>query len=126
MKSGGGVVVLGVAGARTFTNYDAFCEKMNLAIASWGMPERVVSGGARGADSLARRWCKEHNVPIDEKKPNWERNGRAAALMRNTEIVADATHLIAFPSHTGSGTQDTMRKAEKKGIPQIVYWVDDE
>lgn len=120
MKSG---VILAVSGARTFTDYEVFCAKMELAVASWGMPERVVSGGARGADSLARRWCKEHHVPIDEKIPDWEHNGRGAALMRNTEIVADATHLIAFPSHSGSGTQDTMRKAEKKGIPQIIYWI---
>jgi hypothetical protein len=43
-------------------------------------------------------------------KPNWNL-GKAAGILRNTDIVNECTHIIGFPSKNGRGTQDSMRKA---------------
>lgn len=64
-------------------------------------------------------------MEIEELLPDWKGPlGKRAGLARNSDIVAKSTHLLAFPSKTGSGTQDTIRKAEQKGIQAIIYWVE--
>ncbi len=114
--------VFAIVGSRTFVNYNLFCEVLQKAVGVWGMPTEVVSGGAAGADSLAKRWATEHSLPCRELLPEWSRYGKAAGPMRNTQIIDYATHVIAFPSHGGRGTQDSIRKAA--GKPLIVHWID--
>jgi len=41
----------------------------------------------------------------------WNKYGNRAGPMRNTLIVAEADYIIGFPSKTGRGTQDTLKKA---------------
>ena len=40
--------------------------------------------------------------------------------MRNTQIIEYCTHVLAFPSRKGRGTQDALRKAGTKPV-QVVY-----
>jgi hypothetical protein len=57
-------------------------------------------------------------LPVDSNK------GKYKFLERNTKIVENSTHYIAFPSRSGSGTQDTIRKAQKKGLKGFVIYID--
>lgn len=76
-------------------------------------PTRIISGGAVGIDSYAKRYAEEHNIPCTEYLPQYELYGRNAPLQRNTQIVDDCQFLIAFPSAESRGTWDSIRKAEK-------------
>ena len=77
------------------------------------IPRLVITGGARGADALGEAWAKEHNIPLLVLKPEYSKHGDKAPLLRNTDIVKECTHLLAFPHSSGSGTQDAIRKAMK-------------
>ena len=48
----------------------------------------IVSGGARGVDTLAREYAAARGIPLVEFLPQYERYGRAAPLKRNAEIAA--------------------------------------
>lgn len=114
---------LGLVGARTMTDYALFSSFVNNYVGKVGaLPSKVVSGGARGADSLARQWAKEKDVPLVEFIPEWKKLGKKAGIVRNTDIVNACDVLIAFPSKEGRGTQDSIRKAEKDGKEVIVNW----
>lgn len=60
-----------VVGSRGFEDYKKFCEVMDNYL-----KERIeqklniviISGGARGADSLAKRYAKEHNYELEVVK----------------------------------------------------------
>jgi hypothetical protein len=66
---------------------------------------RVVSGGAKGADTMAEAWACKHRRPMTVLKPAWRTKNEdgtmtynpRAGLDRNTDIVAAATHVVAFP-----------------------------
>lgn len=116
-------VKLAIVGARTFTDYDKMCQIIDQWIKDNGTPDQIISGGAKGADSLAERYAQDHQIPIIILKPNW-RQGRGAGFATNTDIIAEATHVVAFPSPSGKGTQDTIKKAAKKGLSVTVCWVD--
>jgi hypothetical protein len=90
----------------------------------------VVSGGAKGVDSLAERWARDHNIPCKVFKADWD-NLRApgavikvnkwrkkynanAGFQRNQDIVDYAEAVIAIqPNGPTSGTQDTVRRTKK-------------
>jgi len=121
-------VVFAIVGSREFKDYAKMSEQMERAIDQFGVkPDHVVSGGAPGADQLGERWAREHGI-LEEcvhiLTPNWKAVGISAGVQRNTNIVALATHMVAFPSIKGKGTQDAIEKAKKKGIPILEWWCD--
>lgn len=107
---------LAIVGSRDFTNQKLLDETIDEYLIKQGcMPELVVSGGARGADTLAENWARKHKIPLKIYKPDWQKKGKAAGILRNTDIVNECTHMVAFPSDTGRGTQDSIRKATAQG-----------
>ena len=116
-------IILAIVGARTFNNKDIFTKHVEEWIAENGKPDKIVSGGAVGADMLARNFSKKNNIELVEFLPEYNKYGRRAPLMRNTQIVELCTHAIAFPSREGSGTQDTIRKLESAKKPVTIHYV---
>lgn len=103
--------IVAIVGYRKFTDWALFKNTMEEFIVRYGIPTMVVSGGATGADAMAEKWAKGHAIPIQILRPDWKKYGKAAGILRNTDIVAACTHVVAFPSQKGKGTQDTIRKA---------------
>ena len=119
------VMKLAIIGSRNFTDQSRFDVWMTDVVELWGMPTEVVSGGARGADTLGERWAKKNNIPTSIFRPDWIKYGKAAGPIRNRDIIAQATHVVAFPSRRGRGTQHSIgltRKDLKKKLQ--VYWID--
>lgn len=113
-------LVLGISGWRKFNDYDLFRQELVKAVNEFDAGEitAIVSGGARGADALAERFAREHKIPIHIFKPDWKQLGKSAGPLRNADIVAKCTHLLAFPNlEEGKGTQDAIKKARAKGKP---------
>ena len=116
-------LILGIVGSRNFTDYDMFCRHVDEFVKNNHVTS-IVSGGARGADSMAERWAHEHNVPIMVYHAEWTKYGRSAGPRRNMKIVADSSYILAFPSKDGHGTQNTIAFASKKGIMVVTHYVD--
>lgn len=114
------MTTLAVVGSRDFSDYQEMERRLNDWVAAHGVPSLVVSGGARGADTLAKLWCINHNVSLKEFLPDWS-VGRHAGILRNTTIVDAADAMVAFPRGKSPGTRDSLAKARKKGIPVEVW-----
>ncbi len=115
---------LAVVGSRNFYDYDLLKQILAEWVDHWGTPTAIVTGEASGADTLARRWARENGIKPYIFDANWVIYGKSAGFRRNKEIVTEATHMIAFPSHSGSGTQHSIRLAEAKRIPVIIHFID--
>jgi hypothetical protein len=86
--------------------------------------EGVVSGGAPGADSLAKEAADELRVRIVELPPEpGPEPFRERAFARNQKIVDKAGMLIAVfaPGPRSPGTSHTVSRALAKGIPVHVW-----
>lgn len=116
-------MIVGIAGYRGYSDYDDFEKKLsslNLKI------DRIVSGGANGADKLAELYASQNKIPITIYSPDWKQYGKGAGLLRNTQIVNSIDYLIAFVSKKSVGTWDTIRKAKQnstKIIPVKIFYV---
>jgi hypothetical protein len=103
-----------IVGSRDFTDF----EKLELEILKRicvEKIEKVVSGGAKGADTLAKLFAEKHKIPFVDFKPDWAKYGKGAGLMRNTTIIENADIVFAFPTATSKGTRDSIRKSQEKG-----------
>jgi hypothetical protein len=79
----------------------------------------IIAGGAAGADTIAERWAKLHNVPCELYLADWQTHGRAAGPKRNAAMLAQSHPdiVLAFPG--GRGTADMVRRAKHAGVRVI-------
>ena len=78
--------------------------------------DRIVSGGCpKGGDHFAEEIAKEYGIPILIFYPNWDKHGKAAGFVRNSDIAANSEKLIAVVSEDRKGgTEDTIKKFLKR------------
>jgi len=120
MESGKGYS-LAIVGGRSFKDYERFCHEVQKYTAVHGVPHTVVSGGAQGVDSLAKRWAHERFIRTLTYYPEYNKyNPMFAPLHRNTGIVQASDRVLAFPVAESKGTWDTVEKAKRFGKPCTV------
>ena len=115
-----------IAGGRDFESYEYMCEKLDdLFYKSTSFigsrPIKIISGMAKGADTLAIRYADEHKLTKILFPANWKLYPRAAGFLRNEDMLSIATHLIAFWDEKSSGTKHMIDIAQEKGIPVWVF-----
>ena len=83
---------------------------------------RIISGGARGADTLGERFANEMGLEIFRFIPDWDGLGKRAGYVRNAEMakfaVEDGNYgvLIAFWDGQSRGTKHMIDLAKRYGL----------
>jgi hypothetical protein len=112
---------LAVVGSRHYLDYQEFSRALDLLLSTWHGTVELVSGGARGADSLAERYGREHGLPVKVFPADWDQHGRAAGMIRNREIVQYCTAAVAFWDGESRGTRNSIELAKRAGKPTFVF-----
>lgn len=99
-----------IIGSRNFCDY----ELMEKTLKEYDISE-IISGGAKGADSLAARYADQNDISLVVFKADWKRYGRAAGVIRNTDIIDSSDVVIAFWDGVSRGTKNSIDKAIKAG-----------
>lgn len=63
-----------IVGSRSFSDYELFVAKCDLLLRNWGSVV-IVSGGARGADALAKRYAVDRGYCYMEFPADWDTYG---------------------------------------------------
>ena len=107
-----------IAGGRDFSDYALLCEKCDCILSQKRKSHSVVivSGTARGADSLGERYANERGYPIQRFRPDWKAAGRAAGFVRNAQMADAADALIAFWDGQSKGTENMIGIARKRNL----------
>ena len=79
----------------------------------------IVSGGARGPDSVAIDWARYFGYKYKIFYPDWD-IGKHAGILRNDEMAEYADMGIAFWNGESKGTEYTINKMKKLGKEVIV------
>lgn len=117
---------LAVIGSRNFTDYE-FLKKTLDEIPT---VQQIVSGAARGADTLGERYAQEKGIPTKIFQVDWldlshpdadirtGKNGklvdRNAGFRRNLKIIDNADMVIAFWDGHSVGTKHAIAYAVKQ------------
>ena len=104
-----------IAGGRNFNDYELLRKKCDHMLSEQSDIE-IVSGKARGADSLGERYAKEKGYDVKEFAAQWDKFGKSAAYKRNAEMAEYADALIAFWDGESKGTKHMINLAKEKNI----------
>jgi len=121
------MISLGIIGSRDFTDNKLFERSLkeflsNLNNGNNGnkVIKEIISGGARGADTLAEKYAISNNIPIRIFYPDWDTYGKKAGLIRNRQIVESSDYILAFWDGQSSGTKSSIDIANELGKPIII------
>lgn len=106
-----------IAGSRNFNNKELLYKSVKDVVSSVGDDVEIVSGHCRGADMLGEQFAKDMNIPVIVFPADWNRYGKRAGYIRNTDMAKYASQcngiLIAFPVGESKGTRMMVRIANQ-------------
>ena len=115
---------LAVVGSRTCQDTMLVFEYLSIISSPWeksNCPDtfnvEIVSGGAKGADSISEKFAAVCGIPTKIFPANWDKHGKAAGFIRNKDIVDYCDMVIAFWDRKSKGTKHTIDLALKASKP---------
>jgi hypothetical protein len=84
--------------------------------------DKMITGGAPGADTLADDWATVRGVDHRTVKADWMKFGKGAGPLRNQQML-DEEHpdlCVVFPG--ANGTTDMRDRAQLAGVQVIHEW----
>lgn len=117
-----------IAGGRDISDKDLVFNLIDKTIQQWNADglepiTEIVSGTAKGVDTLGEEYAKEHDIPVKRFPADWETNGKAAGPIRNKQMAdyADRAIIVMHEDSRGSKNMfETMKKLGKHGQAYIV------
>lgn len=110
-----------IIGSRSFNDYSLVLETL---LEYENVITIIVSGGAKGADTLGERWAKEKNKEILIFYPDWGKYGKSAGFIRNKDIIENSDIVFAFWDGMSKGTKSSIELSIKLNKElKIIKWI---
>lgn len=77
----------------------------------------IVSGLANGPDRLGIEVAKELHLPWAEFPADWDKHGKSAGMIRNSEMADYATRGLIFWDGKSKGTANMIDQLNRRNIP---------
>lgn len=108
-----------IAGSRSIEDFD---------LSGYVPPdtELIISGGARGIDHVAEQFAKKQGISSLVLRPQYQKYGKGAPLIRNEEMVALADAVLVVWDGVSRGTKHTLEYAKRAGKKVTVIMLSDE
>ena len=129
-----------IAGSREYENYEEFSKIMDTLLCNINNEDIIiVTGGARGTDKMAERYCSERNIICIVINAEWDKHRipgtkfNPAGFIRNRKMheyliehCGDYDHrgCICFWDNDGRGTSNNFALCEEFNTRLVIYdWV---
>jgi len=111
-----------IAGGRDFDCFDTVETEVSILypLDDTGWIE-IVSGAAKGADTLGLKLAEMYGMPTKQFPADWDSYGKAAGPLRNREMAGYADALVAFWDGKSRGTKNMITEALNHGLEVHVY-----
>ncbi len=109
-----------IVGSINFTNYE-LVKKYLDSIKINEIATYIISGGAKGVDTLAQRYAKENGIEMLVFKAEWDKYGKSAGFVRNEKMIRNSDIVIAIWDGVSRGTKNSINWASKLKKPLYVY-----
>jgi len=112
--------ILAIIGSRNFDRYEYF-ERYMLFF--YPNVDFIITGDARGTNSLAIRYAEKHGVPYRSIRAEWNKFGGGAGHIRSKDILDPAKKILAWWDNKSPGTRWEIKYAKEiHKVPEIVFW----
>jgi hypothetical protein len=107
-----------IAGGRGFSDYALLQKKVDVMLSAKRFSHHIeiVSGKAKGADTLGEQYAKANGFAVKDFPANWSK-GKSAGFERNKEMAEYADACICFWDGRSKGTKHMIDLANAQNIP---------
>lgn len=110
-----------IGGSREITDYELVCRVVEVS-GILNQISEVVSGKARGVDTLGERWADERAIHVEPFPPDYDRYGRKQAPgIRNGAMSVYADAAILVWDGVSPGTKDMAEKMAARHKPCYLW-----
>lgn len=113
-----------ICGARDYVDRRSITHVVTRLVDKYGAANLlVITGAAPGADTIAARICRDHDIHVAEVEALWDTRGRSAGPQRNRVMLSlKPSIVIAFHHHIddSKGTAHMLWLAERAGVRTMV------
>lgn len=103
-----------IVGSRTFNDYELLKAFIKLKSQENNIEiDTIVSGGAKGADTLGEQYAEEHHLNKLIFKADWDKYGKRAGFIRNVDIIKNCDVCFAFWDGESHGTKHDLELCEE-------------
>lgn len=107
-----------VCGGRDFSDSKHLFQCLDLCRKWWNL-DKIVHGGAKGADTLAHEWANSRKLVVVRSPADWNTYGKSAGMIRNRSMLDYAPQVvIAFKG--GTGTENMITISRQAEIPVFI------
>jgi|SRR5579859_3983656 len=110
-----------VAGSRDFFDYVFLKERLDNALRNITEEIEIVSGMAKGADTLGEQYAKERGYKLKQFPADWNGLGRKAGPLRNQQMAEYANACVVFRKNKSRGSTDMIERAKNHKLKLKVY-----
>lgn len=112
-----------VAGSRNIISEELVCSKLDELLGN-SVERTIVSGTARGIDTIGEKWAVSNNMPVDRFPAEWDKYKKEAGYIRNTLMAWYSTGAILFWDGKSPGTKHMRDIAVSNKLPIKVVLLD--
>lgn len=112
-----------IAGSRGIQSYSTV---LGAVMQSGFEISEIVSGCAKGVDSLGERIAEINGIPVKKFPADWEKYGKRAGPLRNIEMGDYADALVAVRLNGSKGTSHMINYMKSLGKPVYVMDINDD
>lgn len=105
-----------IAGGRDFNNFTLLHVVLDNLLQNQ-TDITIISGGAKGADSLGARYAALRGYPLITMNADWDRHGKSAGYKRNIEMSKASDAAVCFWDGKSRGTKHIIDITEKADKP---------
>lgn len=111
-----------VCGSRHFEDYLKLCNEMDGLGLDEQQPITIISGEARGADTLAKRYAEECGWDYEGYPADWNTHGKRAGPIRNRQMLVEGKPdlVVAFLAKDSRGTQNMINQAKSANVKTYI------
>ena len=111
------IIRIVVAGCRDYDNYEEAKQYIDQCILRIRNTNKIIilSGCAKGADSIGERYALENGFEIERYPAEWKAYGKKAGPIRNRKMAEVCDLVICFWDGKSRGTKSMISCAEKLG-----------
>lgn len=113
-------VRLAIVGSRTFNDYATLVFILNQLKEEYYYT-LIVSGGAKGADTMGETYASTNKIPTKIFKADWNKYGKRAGFIRNVDIIDNCDLCVCFWDGESHGTKHDIELCEEKHKLCYIY-----
>ncbi len=114
-----------VAGGRDFKDFEKLTEVLDSVLRVRVETHNIVivSGAARGADSLGEKYAIMRGYKVDTYKANWDALGKSAGYVRNKAMSDNSNASVIFWDGVSKGSKHMIDITVRSGKPfKVVHY----